>query len=50
MLGEKTRQGLENPTNRVHNRRLLQPGFTKDAMAGYIDKVGGACRACTRAG
>jgi len=39
MLGERTRQNMENPTIRVANRRLLQPGFGKEAMSGYIDKV-----------
>jgi hypothetical protein len=39
MLGESTREGMENPPVRIANRRMLQPGFTKEAMVGYIDKV-----------
>lgn len=39
MLGESTREAMENPPVRIANRRMMQPGFTKDAMVGYIDKV-----------
>lgn len=39
MLGEITRESMENPPVRIANRRIMQPAFTKDAMVGYIDKV-----------
>jgi hypothetical protein len=39
MLGERTRKSMENPATRLSNRRLLQPGFTKEALGGYMDKV-----------
>jgi hypothetical protein len=39
MLGERVRQTMETPAIRVATRRMLQPGFTHEALAGYIDKV-----------
>jgi cytochrome P450 len=39
MLGEMARKGLEDPSYRAFNRRLLSPGFTKEALGGYLDKV-----------
>jgi hypothetical protein len=39
MLGERTRKSLEDPATRINNRRMMQPGFTKEALAGYMDKV-----------
>jgi cytochrome P450 len=44
MLGERVRQSMENPPVRVASRRMVQQGFTKDAMGGYIDKVCMCCR------
>lgn len=39
MLGEAARQSMETPAVRVANRRLMQSAFTKEALAGYVDKV-----------
>lgn len=39
MLGERVRVTMETPGIRVASRRLLQPGFTHEALAGYIGKV-----------
>lgn len=39
MLGESTREGMENPHVRIANRRMMQTGSTKEAMVGYVDKV-----------
>jgi cytochrome P450 len=39
MLGERTRKSMEDPATRISNRRMMQPGFTKEALAGYMDKV-----------
>ncbi|KAF6266422.1 cytochrome P450 [Scenedesmus sp. NREL 46B-D3] len=38
MLGERTRKSLEDPATRLNNRRMMQPGFTKEALTGYTDK------------
>ncbi|WIA35635.1 hypothetical protein OEZ86_004050 [Tetradesmus obliquus] len=43
MLGERTRKSLEDPATRLSNRRMLQPGFTKEALAGYMDKLVKIC-------
>lgn len=39
MVGKRVRQTMENPGIRVASRRMLQPGFTHEALAGYIGKV-----------
>lgn len=40
MLGEGARRNLEVPSNRVISRKLMAPGFTRDALRGYLGKVG----------
>jgi hypothetical protein len=39
MIGERTRKSMEDPATRINNRQLMQPGFNKEALAGYMDKV-----------
>lgn len=40
MLGESTRQNLENPASRMMSRKLMAPGFSREAMRQYLTKVG----------
>lgn len=40
MLGEGTRANMENPANRMMSRKLMAPGFSREAMRQYLTKVG----------
>jgi hypothetical protein len=46
MLGESTRRSLEEPAVRLLTRKLLAPGFSREALRGYLGKVCVRLRAC----
>ncbi|KAF8071285.1 cyp26b1 [Scenedesmus sp. PABB004] len=39
MLGEGARANLEDPVARQRSRKLMSPGFSREALAGYFDKI-----------
>jgi len=42
MLGEGARRSLEDPAFRKSSRKHMAPGFSREALRGYISKVRGA--------
>lgn len=39
MLGEGTRRNMEDPVTRMASRKLMAPGFSREALRGYLHKV-----------
>lgn len=39
MLGEDARRNLEDPAARAISRKLMAPGFSKEALRDYLGKV-----------
>lgn len=48
MLGEGARRSLEDPNFRKSSRKHLSPGFSREALRGYMSKV--RCEKCERGG
>ncbi|KAF6251708.1 cytochrome P450 [Scenedesmus sp. NREL 46B-D3] len=43
MLGEDARRNLEDPAARAFSRKLMAPGFSKEALRGYLGKIEAIC-------
>lgn len=43
MLGEGTKRNLEDPAARAISRKLMAPGFSKEALRGYLRKIEAIC-------